>query len=227
MAYYFNGTSNFLRSSSITNFPITSPPISICAWVYPTETVATQETVFQIGDDTITRAFCSLGTNTNQRWSIFTVNSITGSLQFVSTSANNTVVLNKWQFVYGTIQISGTNVTNWKIGYNYTINSVNPTGVTMNSSWERVSIGSRFTGSQQGAYFGPAYIAECAIWNTVLDNDEFYSMADGIKPNKIRPQNLKFYYPLVREAIDVSNARALVASTAAPGVSGDHVRRYG
>jgi hypothetical protein len=44
------------------------------------------------------------------------------------------------------------------------------------------------------------YIAECAIWNAALTDAEVAALAAGYSPLLIRPANLVFYVPLIRDA---------------------------
>ena len=53
------------------------------------------------------------------------------------------------------------------------------------------------------------YIAECAIWNTVLTASEIKTLYNGIPANNIRPQNLTFYAPLIRDLNTVVGAYTL------------------
>ena len=52
-------------------------------------------------------------------------------------------------------------------------------------------------------------IAECAIWNTVLTASEINTLYNGIPADKIRPQNLTFYAPLIRDLNTVVGAYTL------------------
>lgn len=45
-------------------------------------------------------------------------------------------------------------------------------------------------------------IAEVGIWNAALTAAEIASLAKGMTCDKVRPQNLVFYAPLVRDLID-------------------------
>lgn len=50
-------------------------------------------------------------------------------------------------------------------------------------------------------YF-PGIISEVGIWNSALTAAEIASLAKGMTCDKIRPQSLVFYAPLVRDLID-------------------------
>ena len=58
-------------------------------------------------------------------------------------------------------------------------------------------------------------IAEVAIYNVALTAAEVASLAKGMKASRIRPQNLVFYAPLVRELIDIDSARTLTNQNSA------------
>lgn len=61
------------------------------------------------------------------------------------------------------------------------------------SSINKITIGSTMNGA----------IAEVAIYDVDLTNAEIASLAKGITCNKIRPENLRFYTPLIRNLQDV------------------------
>jgi len=72
----------------------------------------------------------------------------------------------------------------------------------------RVSIG-RLGDSTPGNY-ASGRLAECAAWNVDLSDAEIASLAEGISPLTIRPANLIFYAPLIRdEDHDVVGGRIL------------------
>jgi len=52
------------------------------------------------------------------------------------------------------------------------------------------------------AFYFQGRIAEVGIWNAALTAAEIDSLAKGMTCDKVRPQSLVFYAPLVRELID-------------------------
>lgn len=58
-------------------------------------------------------------------------------------------------------------------------------------------------------------MAEVGIWNVALTQPEIASLAKGITCDKIRPQNLVFYAPLVRDLIDAKGGRAITNNNGA------------
>ncbi len=62
-----------------------------------------------------------------------------------------------------------------------------------------LTIGANSAGT--GGYYG-GQMAEVGIWNAALTAAEVASLAKGMTCDKIRPQSLVFYAPLVRDLID-------------------------
>jgi len=95
-------------------------------------------------------------------------------------------------------------------------NAVGP----INQQTAATEIGRRpFTNAQ---YPANARMAECAIYNTTLSAGEVRALAQGMSPDKVSPQGLVLYAPLVREIIDLKgNALTNNSTTVA-----DHPRIY-
>jgi len=67
-------------------------------------------------------------------------------------------------------------------------------------------------------------IAEVGIWNAALTAAEIASLANGMTCEKIRPQSLVFYAPLVRDLIDQKGGLAITNNNAA--TVSNHPRIY-
>jgi hypothetical protein len=83
-------------------------------------------------------------------------------------------------------------------------NSINYTPSGINCT----TIGALAAANQFYGHFG-GQVAECGIWNVVLDDAEIAALAKGMSCDKVRPQNLCFYAPLVRDIADYSRALTL------------------
>lgn len=67
-------------------------------------------------------------------------------------------------------------------------------------------------------------IAEVGIWNAALTAAEIASLAKGMTCDKIRPQNLVFYAPLVRDLIDAKGGLVITNNNGA--TVANHPRIY-
>lgn len=101
--------------------------------------------------------------------------------------------LNEWIFVAVTYDSSS--VDNdpilWKDETQFTPTS-SPSGTSQDDSAHNLYIASR----DGIARYIDASIAEVAMWNTILADDELVSLARGCNPFKIRNANLRLYMPL-------------------------------
>lgn len=73
----------------------------------------------------------------------------------------------------------------------------NTTDIVTSPSVNRSSIGARFGSGVNNAYDGS--LAEVGVWSVALTDDEVISLAKGFSPPMVRPSNLVFYMPLVRD----------------------------
>ncbi len=67
-------------------------------------------------------------------------------------------------------------------------------------------------------------IADAAIWNVALTADEIASLADGMTCDKVRPQSLVFYAPLIRTLQDLKSGLTITNNNTA--TVADHPRVY-
>jgi hypothetical protein len=78
------------------------------------------------------------------------------------------------------------------------------------------------SGSFQQHWSGDA--AEAGVWNKVLTAAEVASLADGFTCNKVRPDALVFYAPLIRELQDVKGGLTITNNNTA--TVANHPRVY-
>ena len=67
-------------------------------------------------------------------------------------------------------------------------------------------------------------IAEVGIWNAALTAAEIASLAKGMTCDKVRPQSLVFYAPLVRDLTDQKGGLAIANNNGA--TVANHPRVY-
>ena len=86
------------------------------------------------------------------------------------------------------------------------------------------SYGLQFGGLPGSSLFFNGTIAEVGIWNAALTAAEIASLAQGMTSDKIRPQNLVFYAPLVRDLIDQKGGLTITNNNGA--TAANHPRVY-
>jgi len=198
MAYSFNGTSQYLSS---TTTPVTAPPFTISALVNPSS-VAAAGIVVAISNatnsDRHNLAIIAGGTITASS----TVNNISASSTSTTTIATNT-----WSNMVGVYRTTAN-----RQGY------LNGVAIPQNTQTSapvvgRMQIGVRFiTGNN--AYFS-GRLAEVGIWSAGLTEEEITALSLGISPSLIRPQSLAFYAPLLRNLVDLRGNRSLTNTNTA------------
>ena len=80
----------------------------------------------------------------------------------------------------------------------------------------------RLRGSIGGYYDG--VVAEVGVWNAVLTAAEVASLAKGMTCDKVRPQSLVFYAPLIRDLIDAKGGLTITNNNGA--TVANHTRVY-
>ena len=108
------------------------------------------------------------------------------------------------------------------IGYVDAQEVINKSGTMGNVSLNRTSIGALLRGSP--ALYLNGDIAEVGIWNAALTAAEIASLSKGMTCDKIRPQNLVFYAPLVRDLIDAKGGLTITNNNGA--TVANHPRVY-
>jgi hypothetical protein len=67
-------------------------------------------------------------------------------------------------------------------------------------------------------------IADVGVWSAALNADEILSLSKGVTCDKVRPQSLVFYAPLVRELQDVKGGLTITNNNTA--TVANHPRVY-
>jgi hypothetical protein len=94
-----------------------------------------------------------------------------------------------------------------------------PSTTSNNSALETLRIGRR----QSGGEWSTGDFAELGMWQATLTAEEVASLAKGMTCDKIRPQSLVYYTPLIRDIQDL--ARGMTLSNTNSTVA-DHPRIY-
>jgi hypothetical protein len=210
MAYDFNGTNQYLSC----NAPVTAPPLTMVCW--------SRMTTFSA------RAFFSIGqTNASSRHQMQINNSSTvilnslwnNGLLGIETRKNSlspAISSNEWVHFAGTIQSNADRKL-----YVRGILEASTTGTdSVATPYQTFTVGSRVG---PGGY-ADADIAEVGIWNAALTAEEVASLAKGMTCDKVRPQNLVFYAPLVRDLQDQKGGLTITNNNSA--TVANHPRVY-
>ena len=212
MAYAFNGTNQYLNTTSS---PVGNSlaPITMAAWVR--------------GNPANDRYWVNLGRSTNS-----------GPLVGMTVGTNGVARMIARSDIGVSVSSSGTSVifgastpwahtafTNTSSARNLYVNGVNEGTGGGNSfavTLDRLGIGA-LVRNTVGSYFG-GDIAEVGVWNAELTAAEVASLADGMTCDKVRPQSLVFYAPLVRDLIDVKGGLTITNNNTA--TVANHPRVY-
>ena len=204
MAYRFTATSSQYLSAgaSVT----AGSPVTIAYWVRPTDILFGNLMHVSVGDSGSThriQMYRASGVN-------FTIDSVaTSSAGFFVASAFSSGV---WAHCACTFA-SNTSRTPY---INGSASSINTTNIGAQNAFNETLIAARRNITV--GLFGNDTIAEVGIWNAALTAAEVASLAKGMTPDKIRPQSLVFYAPLVRDLIDqkggltITNTNSTVAN---------------
>jgi hypothetical protein len=201
MAYSFNGSSQYI---SISSAAVTAAPLTIACWFYVSNTVnnglinvssASGDQNFRLsaqgataGDPVRAQALNGAANGFADTTAAFANNTWTHGCGVFTSSTSRTVYINAGNSATNTTSVTPPSIDRMFIG------------VTRN--------GSAFTNYTNG------YIAEVGIWNTNLTLPEVAALAKGASPIMVRPQNIVFYAPLIRNLIDVRNNRTLTNNSA-------------
>jgi hypothetical protein len=211
MAYDFNGTDQRLRVGSAV---VTTTPLTMACWFNPRNVTANM-TLISINREG----------GTGERFGLFPLGGIAGDpiqididgLGVARTTAAYSA--NTWNHACG-VFVSSTSRAVYLNGGNSGTSTENK---TTSGNLQATSIGSRHSGVSYGLFMD-GLIAEVGIWNVALTDAEIASLADGMTCDKVRPQSLVFYAPLVRDLIDYKGGLTITNNNTA--TVANHPRVY-
>ena len=186
MAYDFvSANTQYLSTTN----PVSAAPFTIACWAWVNNTTGSKALVSLNQNSGANR--CNLFMNTSTL-----TYSATGGGTAANTTAAGTQAANTWFHACG-IEVATNSRLCYRNGGNVGQNTFtrNPIGINA------LNIGTTInTNSITNLLAGR--IAEVGIWNAALTAEEVASLAQGMTCDKIRPQSLVFYAPLVRNLID-------------------------
>lgn len=207
MAYDFVAASTQYLSTATT--PITGTPVTLACWFYKDLSLNTR--LVDLVDTTNGSSF-QIRANTT--------NAIGARAGASATNQSNvgTQVLNQWRHAAG-VFTSSTSRTAYVDG---TAGTTDTTSVTPSDA-DFIMIGA---GNSTASPLTPhdGRIADVGIWDVALTADEIAALAKGVSCSAIRPQNLRFHAPLIRDLIDVRGGRTITNTNTATVIQ--HPRLY-
>lgn len=203
MAYSFNGSTQYLNTASA---PVSTYPMTLACWFYPNNTTA-DHTLVSIN-----------GTSTLSYFQLQAAGSVAGDpvravnfdgSAFVSIAASTSGFSSStWTHAAGVFSANNSRTVYLNGGSNATDTTVvNPPSIV------RLSIG--VISWNTPVNYANGRIAEVGVWNVALTAEEVASLAKGMSCDKIRPQSLVFYAPLVRDLIDVKGGLTITNNNTA------------
>lgn len=208
MAYNFTAASSQYLSASA---PVSSHPLTMVCWFRPSN-VADTRFPLSLGAAAASDQH-SIYYGANNLYFITSIGGTFGQSQSAIGGLSDTWIhaagvlsANNNRIVYANGVAGGTNTT-----------TVNPSNI------DTLRIGTRYFSGSLGAYMN-GRIAEVGIWNTNLTAAEVASLAKGMTCDKVRPESLVFYTPLVRDLQDISGGLTITNNNAA--TVANHPRVY-
>ena len=210
MAYDLTAASSQYLSASAS---VSSPPLTMVCWFRPSNVADTRFPLSLNAAAASDQHSIYYGGG-----SLYFITSIGGTFG-QSGSANNILGLsNTWIHAAGVLSANN----NRTLYVNGTANPANTTTVNP-SNINTLRIGTRYFSGSLGAYMN-GQVAEVGIWSAALTAAEIASLAKGMTCDKVRPQSLVFYAPLVRNLQDVKGGLAITNNNGA--TVANHPRVY-
>jgi hypothetical protein len=204
MAYAFSAASS--RHLTTNSAPVTETPLTMCAW-------------FNTFSGGVAQGIMSLSNTSNGQ---FFRMALDGSSRVIANAGFNVSV--SAAYTSGLWAHSAA-VFESSVSRQAYLNGV--AGSANTTSFTPTGISSVFIGANSltsVAAPNNGRIAECGIWNAVLTSDEIAALSRGLAPDKVRPQSLVFYAPLIRDLVDLRGGLALTNINGATAT--EHPRIY-
>ena len=219
MAYDFVRAN--VQNLRVSSAPVTGAPCTIACWYRIDSTDLEIFNGLITVDSTVNSSRISLSYNggpaVNRAVQLFVADA---NNQFTQTSNYDTnISADTWYHAAGVLFSSSTHLAYFN---GLPANTNNTDKVLTNL--DGVTLSGRYNYSTNSVVFSMGGgLADVGIWNVELTADEIASLAKGMACNKVRPQSLVFYAPLVRELIDVRGGLSITNDNATVA---EHPRIY-
>lgn len=171
--------------------PLTGPPLSISLW-YKSDTADSGAIIALDTASGTQRMQVQIDRTLNQAARFAVVNNNGSS----ASTFEGSLVSNTW---YHTVAVTASN--SQRLVYFNGEPGVENTEVRLATTINNLHIGTRWSISRGYSFDGQ--VQDVGIWNKVLSQEEVLMLSKGFPPNKVRPQNLVFYAPLITDVNDI------------------------
>ena len=216
MAYNFNGTNQYLSTASA---PVTSWPLTMACW-FNVANVTTQYVLMYVGK-----------LNAEERFVLQAGGHLSGdpvATNYIQTDGNSFRAdttsgfsANTWSHACAVHTSASSRTAYLNAGSGGTNTG---SAILSNTGINAVLIGAQSNPANPAFTYTSGLIAEVGIWNVALTADEIASLAKGMTCDKVRPQSLVFYAPLVRDLQDVRGGLTITNNNTA--TVANHPRVY-
>lgn len=218
MAISLNGSTQYLRTTT----PVTVEPFTFCAWGKPANATALLMAVSIARNATAaqTEAYELTFDGSAAGDPIYTKK---GGAGVTPSTATTTTGFSANTYAHAAGAHASTTsrsayINGGSKGTSTVTSNAFPNPVT------NVNIGAYISGSTTILVPFNGDLAEVAIWNIALSDDDVASLSRGFKPYRIRPQSLVYYTPLVRDLNEIKSSLA-ITNIGSVGAA-DHPRVY-
>jgi len=203
MAHNFTAASSQYLSTA--SSPASGAPMTIAAWARPTTTA--NMVLCSVGVSSAThRNQLQLGQAATQLECNFFCNGASGLGQGQRVISRNQDV---WSHFAGVCESAVLR----RAFIDGTAGANNTTNCGSQNAANSIVVGARWS-STLGVYM-TGDIADVGVWSVALTADEIKSLAAGMTCDKVRPQSLVFYAPLVRDLVDVKGGLTITNNNTA------------
>jgi hypothetical protein len=218
MAYEFAAASSKYLSAPISTATRITGAITMAAWIKSTGVYNSPVgRIFSRGTTAVDGRAYTLELNSSGQVSTNINSSGFGASNFVTTGT--TVVGTSHRHCAGTFEP----LTFTRIYVNGTEDASRTSGVPASIA-DISNYGLTFGGLPGVSFYFNGTIAEVGIWNAALTAAEIASLAKGMTCDKVRPQSLVFYAPLIRNLQDVKGGLTITNNNGA--TVANHPRVY-
>jgi hypothetical protein len=221
MAYNFTAASSQYLSTAST--PVTSMPLTIAAWFNSNVSTA-QRVIAQIGNTALAggevyRLVIPSGAQVLRAISLSGGGFGGATTSVQAETASGTVSNQVWNHGAGVFE----STTSRTVYLNHSTSASNTTSYSP-PTVANIHIGANLTNNTSAAATWSGLLAEVGVWSAALTADEIKSLSAGMTCDKVRPQSLVFYAPLIRDLQDVRGGLTIANNNSA--TVANHPRVY-